>query len=540
MVSGVTLPSRLPRSVCRSLCETGTESRYRRLPVPSSLRDADRNQVPWKALTIAENSCNNTAMGSTQSVGASRDGGTTTASSQEARKRKARTDGLYLIVLSGLLLATTNFLLERNARVPMPDFRTAYFSAECIVQRCDPYSQNDVLRLYARQEDVSTFSARDRLVLTGNAYPPSEFIFTAPFAILPLRVAETLWFLLIGGSFTLAAFLMFDLAATYAPRLAVLSLCFVILNSESLIHYANPGAVAVPLSLIAVWCFLRNRSVRLGIACLACSLVLKPQDAGLIWLYFILAERVNRKRALQSLLLTIVLTLPMLAWVMHLSPHWIHELRTTQQQFFAHGSVNDAAANHGTCAVTSLQAISSFFWPDPHTYNAVAYVACAPLLFVWMLATVRARTSDISSYLALASISALSLLPLYHRQYDAKIILLTLPALALLWKRGGVERWIALIATLQAFLINADLPWVWLEAYLRRTDLLFLDPAGYTEPKMTLLMNFPVPLSLLTMGACYLGLYWKESRNSSMPSQLKEAVPMGRLGLNERLDGTRQ
>lgn len=420
---------------------------------------------------------------------------------------RIRADGFYLLLLAGLVLAAMCYLLERNARAPMMDFRTAYFSAECLLRHCDPYKQSDVLALYAERADMSWLSARDRLVIAGNVYPPSEFAFIILFELLPFQTAQALWFLLIAMSFTVAAAAMFDLAAAHAHRIALALLCFAVVNCQSLIHYANPGAVAVSFCLVAVWCFLRDRLVFAGILLLAFSLLLKPQDAALIWLYFFIAGGAYRKRALQTLLVVAVLSLPMLLWVTHLSPHWVTELRATHRQFFAHGGINDPAGDHGTCAVTSLQAITSFFWADPHTYNLVSYLVCAPLLFMWLYVTWRARAGETETWLALASISVLALLPIYHRQYDAKIIILTLPACAILWARGGFTRWCALIVTAQAFVMNADLAWVWFDSHLRSIGALSVNSEGYLTPKMTLVMNFPVTLSLLALGTFYLWAY---------------------------------
>ena len=215
---------------------------------------------------------------------------------------RIRADGFYLLLLSGLVLAAMCYLLERNARAPMMDFRTAYFSAECLLRHCDPYKQSDVLALYAERADISGLSARDRLVIAGNVYPPSEFAFIILFELLPFQTAQALWFLLIAMSFTVAAAAMFDLAAAHAHRIALALLCFAVVNCQSLIHYANPGAVAVPFCLVAVWCFLRERFVLAGILLLALSLLLKPQDAALIWFYFFIAGGAYRKRALQTLL----------------------------------------------------------------------------------------------------------------------------------------------------------------------------------------------------------------------------------------------
>jgi len=56
--------------------------------------------------------------------------------------------------------------------------------------------------------------------------------------------------------------------------------------------------------------------------CLVVSLALKPHDAALIWLFFLLAGGTYRKRALQTLALFLVFAVPTVLWVTWLSPHW--------------------------------------------------------------------------------------------------------------------------------------------------------------------------------------------------------------------------
>ena len=93
-----------------------------------------------------------------------------------------------------------------------------------------------------------------------------------------------------------------------------------------LLALGNTAGLVVGLSVIAAWCFLRERFVFAGILSMAVSLAMKPHDAGLIWLYFFLAGGVLRKRALQTLAVTAVLAVPAILWISHVAPHWPSEL----------------------------------------------------------------------------------------------------------------------------------------------------------------------------------------------------------------------
>jgi hypothetical protein len=431
--------------------------------------------------------------------------------------KRSRIDCMYFLLLGSAAFLILGFL-QSKAGFPLMDFKVVYYSARCLLHHCDPYSQSDVLRLYAQHADISSASATDRLVLSGNPYLPSEFSFTFLFGLMPFGPAQVLWLVLIAGGYILGSFAVWDLSSDHAPEIAAILLCFCLANSGSVIYFGNRAGVAVPLCILAVWCFLRERFVNWGILCLAFSLVLKPQDAGLIWLFFLLSGGTYRRRALQTLALVVALSLPATLWITYVSPHWLQELRSMEEQFFGHSGINNPNGAHGTLAITSLQPIFSYFWDSPRIYHLLTCIVCAPLLIVWGIVTLKSRPSRAKTYLGLASISVLSLLPVYHRQYDAKIIILTIPALAMLWDEGGSTRWMALLVSLQGYLLTADLAWTLFVAHLVKRHLLQMNEAGSFGPEMTPVMNFPVPISLLVMGVFYL---WTYTRRACSRSELE-------------------
>jgi hypothetical protein len=259
---------------------------------------------------------------------------------------------------------------------------------------------------------------------------------------------------------------------------------------------------------VAVWSFLKGRIVPVGILCLAISLALKPQDAGLVWLYFLMSRGVYRKRALQTLVLTIVLCLPTVLWVTHISPHWPQEMRSNFSAFTVQGGINDpgpaSTGAHGIVKVIDLQTVVSFFRNDPRVYNFVSYLVCGPLLLVWAITTLLRRPTLARTWLGLASIAALSMLPVYHRQYDAKLLLLTIPACAMLWAEGGPLGRLALVITTGGVALNADLPWaIFFDLVLG----LHLSLTGISGLILTVVQIFSVPLMLLVVGIFYLWVY---------------------------------
>lgn len=423
---------------------------------------------------------------------------------------RARLDGFLLFLLGCVLFVWLGSAWERSSPVSMADFKGLYFGARCLVKHSDPYQESEVLRVYqAEGGDHSSDPAGLRRVITLCVNSPTAFILTFPFATFPWGPAHLLWLILTAAAFIFAAYLMWGLAADHAAVASGALICIFLFNSALLLEIGNSAGFAISLCVIAVWCFIKNRLIRVGIVCFALSLTVKPHIAGLVWLYFLLAGGLYRKRALQTLAVTVLICLPAVMWVSHVAPHWIAELQTNLQATSAHGDLNDPGSAtvdpryHGALII-DLQSAISLFWDDPQIYNPVSYLICAPLLLIWAVATLRKRISQQSAWFALAAIAALSMLPLYHRTHDTGLLLLTFPAFAILWARGGLNKWLALAFTSAAAIFIGVLPAQILAVY--STHLRESTP-GVPGQLLSIVFTRPAPLILLVIGIFYLWVY---------------------------------
>ncbi|MGA9670666.1 MAG: glycosyltransferase family 87 protein [Terracidiphilus sp.] len=425
---------------------------------------------------------------------------------------KARLDGLYFLILGSMVFILLGPVLANNSPGAMVDFRGQYYPARCLIQHCDPYNEAEVIR-------ISRAEGGDRPSDTANAshfaryiYFPTAFSFTIPFAMLPWGPAHILWMLLTLVSLIFASFLIWNIGANSAPTLAGVLVGFLVANSELLLVFGNMAGIAISLCVVAVWCFFEERFVCVGILCLAVSIALKPQDAGLIWLYFLLAGGVYRERALQTLLATVAITGPVVLWVWRVSPNWMQEMHSNIVIFSGHGGLSDpdlmSTGTIGIGMVISLQTVTSVFSHNPRVYSLVSYLVCAPPLILWAFVSLRTRPSPERAWLALAAIAALSMLPVYHRQHDAKLLLLTIPACAMLWAEGGVVGRLAFLTNAAGFVVTGDLPGAIIFNLTR--NLHFATP-GLSTRIATSVQVFPAPLTLLAMGIFYLWVYARRS-----------------------------
>jgi hypothetical protein len=440
----------------------------------------------------------------------------------EAKSKNARRDGLLLMLLGSIVFVLLGVALENAVPSKSVDFRVVYYPARCLLQHQDPYDPSQVMRLYrAEGGDAPSDSDKIRHMVSGYVYLPNAFTFTVPFAFLPWGPAHILWQALIVASYLLASFLVWDLTAQWAPVAGGALICFLLVNSELLLATSNSAGIVISLCAISVWCFLRDRFVPAGILCMAVALLVKPQDAGLSWLYFLLAGGAHRKRALQTLLLTAALSLPAVLWVNHAVPHWTQEWHANMATAEARGGTSDpgptSEASHGLAMVISLQSAISVFWDDPHIYNRASYLACAPLLLLWGYVTLRNRTTSARAWLALASIAALTMLPVYHRQYDARLLLLTVPACAMLWAKGGLIGRLALLMNVAAFVLTGDLTWAFLLALINHFHV---STTGFSGQMLIVAQVFPAPLILLVMGIFYLWVYARRGSSAVSSTEI--------------------
>ncbi len=425
---------------------------------------------------------------------------------ERSRRAAGRRDGLYLFYAGCALFLLLSIGMENASSTPMVDFKVLYYPARCLMQHHDPYQESEVLQVYQSEAGRSPLDTPKVLqIISRYLYLPCAFLITGLFALLPWGPAHLLWLTLTIASLIFASYLIWDIGAEYAPVISGLLTAFFLLNSGDVVALSNAAGIGTALCAIAAWCFFRDRWGTAGAICLAVSLVLKPQDAGLVWLYLLFAGGTYRKYALRTLFAAFVIGAPGILWAWHVAPNWIHEWQANVAAFSVHGGLNDpgpaSTGRYGFGMMVSLPVLFSYFKDDPNFYNPASYLVTALAFLALPFFTMRTRLQQ-WQWLAIAAAAALAMLPVYHRQQDTKLLLLTIPACAILWTRAGVgTRWLALVVSIAGFVLTGDVLWILL-------DVIF---------KVHLSMNvriLPVPLILLSMSLFYVCAFaWASLRS---------------------------
>lgn len=312
-----------------------------------------------------------------------------------------------------------------------------------------------------------------------------------------------------------AGFLAWDLACTLAGEktsiISLMLICLLLINSELLLSCGNLAGVVIALCVVGVWCFLQQRFVMTGVFCLAMSLGMKPHDSGFVWLC-LLALQSSRRLALRSALAAGMIGVFAVMWVSHVAPGWLTELRSNVVSTSVKGDLNDpgpsSLSGHSAASIVNLQSVLSVFRDDPRMYNPITYTTCGALLLSVLISMVGSRCSRGRFALATAATVPLSLLITYHRPYDAKLLLLTVPACALLWSRGGLIRWPAFFLQLLAIVFTGDIMLATESIFARH---LYVASSTFSAKVQLVVYDHFAPLTLFAMGTFYLYALLRDS-----------------------------
>ncbi len=423
---------------------------------------------------------------------------------------KWRRDGLIWVLLCVAISVLWGISIGRSGNAWI-DFRAVYAGTRCLIHGHNPYNVGDLEREYLSEDGQRPPDTPFNLqAITLYVNVPTTFVIVAPFALLSWGPAHVLWMLATGCAFVLAIVLMWRAGADFATQVATLLSCILAVSCASVFGAGNTAGIVVGLCGIAVWCFLEGRYAWVGVVCLGLSLAIKPHDSGLVWLYFVLAGGVNRKRALQSVAITAAIGVAALVWVWHVVPGWMHDWSANLRAISAPGGMNEPGphsfSGRSVYTVVDLQAAISIFRDDPGFYNAVSYLFCGVLLLVWAVWTLRTRASVQKTWMALATATAFTLLITYHRPWDAKLVMLAIPACCALWAQRGPAGRVALLVTAVAALFAGDLA---LSAFKVIANSLHVSQAGLGEQLLSVVLLRPESIALVAMGCFYLGIYLK-------------------------------
>jgi hypothetical protein len=427
--------------------------------------------------------------------------------------RRHRIVGLCVVLLGCLFFSIRGYQ-EQIVAGQSRDFKPVYAAARCLIDNCDPYDSAQTAQEFLRHGGDTSDPMPFLPYYVG--YTPPALSLAVPFAIFPFGPAHILWLSIGIALFCCAALCAADLCVgPYALIVQCLLAVFIAMSTE-LVMLAQPAMPAIGLLVIAVWCFYRHRFTAVGILAFAVSLILKPHIGALIWVFLLCFPSEGsgpaskfRLRALQVAFATLLLSTPGLLLAAHnpAAATWPHKLQRNLDGLSAPGALSDPGpANYGARDITSLQTLFSLVRDKPAFYNKASIAVFTLLFLAWLYLLRRPRQSlppDAQSSassarfaVALATITTLSFLPIYHRQYDTRLLLLIFPAVAILASTYPRTGRLALALTAFATIALSH-------QFVRLTELLGARIAKL-PPWLQLLLHRPLVLTLLLLSAFFL------------------------------------
>ena len=435
-----------------------------------------------------------------------------------SQRSRWRSPAAYCILLACIVFYVVRGYHDERTLLHSLDFRTVYGASRCLLQGGNPYDSDQAFSAYVNgggppATKLPAFQPHEVV------YLPPALAIIAPLGALRVDSAIRVWLALSTGIYVLSVLLISSLCLRVAPLTSAIGIGLMLLGSTKPVMLGQPEQLSSGLCAIAVWCFLTKRGKWIGVVCFAISLVFKPHVVGLVWLFFMLC-REYRALALRAMVATIILSVPACAWLSlrPASAHWLHDVGANVAALSQHGMTNDPGpANPSAPNLVGLKNLLSLFNDDPHFYTPVTYIFCGLLLAAWFLALRRFPPSEERNNLGLAVIALISMLPVYHRDYDVGLLIVLFPGLAVLASRYGRIGAAASALTLVAWIPLAHDFQVVAEKHV----IPHLRSVGVWE---TLFWLRSVSWAALLLTLVYVGCFWHISRQQATDKKISASI----------------
>jgi hypothetical protein len=336
---------------------------------------------------------------------------------------------LSRLAILALFLAALLFLVRgplRALRSEGGDFATPYVAAVRLLQAHDPYDPLNFNRdLGSRGGPSDALGPSSQRAV----YPPTTLLLLAPFALVRWRAALALYVLLCSAGTLVLIWRLARLLGPWSSRsLVFAAFALALAPIHTAIGLGNLSALALlgcGFALLAA-----EERADLAAGCfLALALCLKPTTAAAVLLLFLL---LRRWRALGACALACLLALAATAVIVRpIDPIWQqHYLDNLRYQVGAEGAASFTGAYADTVNLQTPLFLLLHRAPlqlSAQLVDFIAWAIAAALALLWLLLCLRKRLlSGAWSWLAVASLCIIGLLPIYQRNYSVGLVLFVL------------------------------------------------------------------------------------------------------------------
>jgi hypothetical protein len=344
--------------------------------------------------------------------------------------------GCFIACLIALVVADGVRQSHAKAIQNPNDFVTLYAGSICITHSCDPYRIPEIDSvLVSRRGTAIRQDWPDQLPI----YPPTTLFLLLPLSFLSYKTATVTWYLFSFAIYVSGLCWLCFVSPALKETPLLLRVATVLLGIHfprmlQCLGFGNPSLIVTGLLLFSVFAEVDRRKwtriiqfVALVLACL-----LKPPLAlPVAVLSLFRARRENRNGWIMAAALAgFFLVGGLSASIFPGMTHWQRDLRQNLA-LGENGGMSPSFRGTASNSLLNFANIPGYFTTNVRTIELVTLAALAIFLALYGIALFRLRKHDLldaSEYsLAVATIAALTLLPVYHRFCDIGILLLVSP-----------------------------------------------------------------------------------------------------------------
>jgi glycosyl transferase family 87 len=352
---------------------------------------------------------------------------------------KAPRDFVVLV----LFLACSAFFINRGPYRAIRfsttgDFSTVYAAARSWLTGTNPY-EREALKIELSRAGAPLDIQRDQDI-NPSVYLPAAMPWAASVSWLTWIIANILWCLVSLTIFIWSVWkvLCYSALSTRAKWIAASA---VLLFSPTYvgIYDGNPGVIAIGLIVGSICLAFEGRMLISGVT-LGVATCFKPQLAICALGVLVLArwwKAIIVAIAVAAVSMTIGLVI--LEGSAERGRWWQSEQQNLAVSFEPGGQSDPAPRSVVAWQFLNAQTLSSYLSTDWRVYDVAVWIGAGLLIltFLWT----RKQQKRWTPWRDAAFCSAMTLIPTYHRYYDAQLLVLLLPFGVLLWqadKRGTV------------------------------------------------------------------------------------------------------
>lgn len=332
---------------------------------------------------------------------------------------------LLLAVMGAEFMVRGPIRFVRHGASRSTDFTAPYLGARALVRGLNPYSSDVFWEMAAEagwrvspERDADDFESR-------SPYPLSAFAIITPVAGARWLVARTVTIAVLTALVLLAIVSLGSLAGFHGDAAAVrrrlfLALALGLAPIHSALGTGNLVSAAVALSVLGAWLQARHRDVAAGL-CLAIAAGIKPPIAAPLLGYALLRGRWTTL-AVAAVELAVITGAAALR--LHGVP-WVSGFLANNALLLSNSGMDVIRWSDAQQQFVNLQYLGFFLSDNARLVAWTSWLVGGAFVGTWMVCVVRRRQQPMS-LLELSTAVVISLLPIYHRVYDAALLVLPL------------------------------------------------------------------------------------------------------------------